>query len=86
MQDKYYTYVLYSETYDKIYIGYTSDINKRLESHNSTINKGWTRKYQPWKLVYFEECDTKIEAMTREKALKSFKGREFIRNQILKAK
>ena len=86
MANRYYTYVIYSKTYNKIYIGYTSDLNNRIEGHNSQNNKGWTRSFQPWEIVHFEEFITKSEAMIREKELKSYKGREFIRNQILKLK
>lgn len=80
--EKYYTYVLYSVNYDKIYIGYTSNIEKRLYFHNLGI-KGWTAKFTPWELIYSENFPTKPEAMKREKELKSFKGREFIRKKIL---
>ncbi|HEX38292.1 MAG TPA: GIY-YIG nuclease family protein, partial [Candidatus Cloacimonetes bacterium] len=47
---KYYTYVLYSKQFDKIYIGYTSNLNQRLYFHNQGIT-GWTAKYIPWELV-----------------------------------
>lgn len=72
-------YVLYSETYDKIYVGYSSNIEERLKSHNELATKGWTVKYRPWQLFYTEVFDTKAEAMKREKQLKSAKGREFIK-------
>ena len=84
MAEKLYTYVIYSKAYNKIYIGYSSDLSKRIESHNSQNNRGWTRSFQPWEIVHFEEFNTKSEAMSREKELKSYKGREFIRNHILK--
>ncbi|MFO7825668.1 MAG: GIY-YIG nuclease family protein [Cyclobacterium sp.] len=45
-------YALYSEKFDKIYIGFTSDLQKRLISHNELGTKGWTIKFRPWKLVY----------------------------------
>jgi len=45
-------------------------------------DKGYTKKYRPWKVVYTEELNTKTEAMKREKQLKSAKGREFIWNLI----
>lgn len=77
-------YVLYSKTYDKLYIGYTSNIQQRLLSHNLLATKGWTIKYRPWQLIYTEEFNSKTEAIDREKQLKSGKGREFIRNKILK--
>jgi len=37
-------YVLYSDDYDKIYIGYTSNLKQRLLSHNKLGKKGWTIK------------------------------------------
>ncbi len=75
-------YVLYSDSFKKIYIGFTSDLRARIESHNSLSDKGYTKKYRPWKVIHFEEFTTKPEAMKREKQLKSAKGREFIWNQI----
>jgi putative endonuclease len=69
-------YVLYSPAYNKIYIGYTSDIQNRLLSHNVLSTKGYTVKYRPWELFYFEEFQTKPSAIKREKELKSAKGRE----------
>ena len=75
-------YVLHSQRFDKIYIGYTSDIEKRLFAHNHPSNKGWTKSFQPWEIIYSEEFETKEEAMDREKQLKSYRGREFIRKHI----
>ena len=70
-------YALYSEKHDKIYIGMTSDIGKRLFAHNN-LPKGWTAKFRPWKLVHSEKFDLKSKALEREKQLKAAKGREFI--------
>ncbi|MBD3628651.1 GIY-YIG nuclease family protein [Cyclobacterium sp.] len=77
-------YALYSEKYDKIYIGFTSNLQKRLISHNELGKKGWTIKFRPWKVIHTEEFESKKEAMDREKYLKTGIGREFIRNLILK--
>jgi putative endonuclease len=71
-------YALYSRVYDKIYIGFTSDIKNRLMAHNHPDNKGWTKSFQPWEIAYTEEFEIKSEAMNREKQLKSSKGRIFI--------
>jgi len=71
-------YVLYSPSYNKIYIGFTSDLENRLRSHNIFASKGWTVKYRPWILIYTEIFETKTEAMKREKQLKSAKGRNYI--------
>ena len=75
-------YVLYSEKYNKIYIGYTSNIEQRLLSHNELETKGYTLRYRPWKLIYTEVFSEKSEAMKREKQLKTAKGREFIWNLV----
>ncbi|MEQ1587896.1 MAG: GIY-YIG nuclease family protein [Cyclobacteriaceae bacterium] len=78
----YTVYALYSETYQKIYIGYTSDLEARIASHNSFSEKGYTKKYRPWRVILKEEFVSKTDAMKREKQLKSAKGREFIWNLI----
>ena len=71
-------YVLYSPEYQKIYIGFTSNLGARLIHHNEKGIKGWTIKYRPWNLIYKEEFESKSGAMNREKELKSGKGRKFI--------
>jgi putative endonuclease len=75
-------YVLYSEKFNKIYIGYTNNLEQRVLSHNELGKKGWTMKFRPWQLIHNEKFDKKGEAMIREKELKSAKGREFIRSLI----
>jgi len=75
-------YVLYSDSFQKIYIGGSSDLKSRIESHNSLNDKGYTKRYRPWKVVYTEEFNAKAEAMKRERQLKSAKGREFVWNLI----
>ena len=71
-------YVLYSAGHNKIYIGFTSNLNQRLLSHNQLATKGWTIRYRPWELIYTEAFAVKADAMLREKQLKSAKGRSFI--------
>ncbi|MFD3275113.1 GIY-YIG nuclease family protein [Aquirufa echingensis] len=61
------TYVLYSATFDKIYIGYTSDLISRFHSHNSLAKSGYTIRFRPWKVIYVEFFDIKSDAMKREK-------------------
>ena len=75
-------YALYSSNYDKLYIGFTTNVEQRLISHNRLARKGYTVKYRPWVLIYSEEFDDKKSAMKREKELKSHKGRNFIRSMI----
>ena len=79
-------YILYSYNYDKIYIGYTSDIEQRLLSHNVFAKKGWTVKFRPWTLIYTETFEDKKSAMLREKQLKTAQGREFAWKKVAEYK
>ena len=75
-------YILYSKKYNKIYIGYTSNLIVRFHSHNSLGIKGWTKKYRPWIVVYVEFFNSKQDAMQREKKLKQANSRSKIRTWI----
>ena len=79
-------YVLYSATYNKIYVGYTSDLENRLLSHNVLATKGYTIKYRPWEVLYTESFELKEDALKREKELKSSRGRTFIWETIDKSR
>lgn len=81
--NEFVVYILYSSSNNKLYIGYTSDLIARFHSHNRLANKGWTMRYRPWIVVHVEFYKTKKEALAREKFLKSGKGREYIKTQIM---
>jgi putative endonuclease len=78
----YTVFVLYSSQFDKIYVGFTNNLDNRFKSHNELGNKGWTIKFRPWVIIHTENFDTKSDAMRREKQLKSAMGRTFIRELI----
>ena len=82
MIDMYIVYVLYSRNHDKLYIGYTSNLSNRMESHNET-GRGYTKRYRPWVVIYTEEYSDRSEAMKREKELKGGQGRSWIRSNLL---
>jgi putative endonuclease len=84
LMETFYTYVLYSKHHDKIYIGFTSDLETRFVSHNQLAKKGYTVKYRPWQIIHKEEFFTKTDAMKREKELKSANGRLFVHDLIKK--
>ena len=71
-------YALFSPSHNKIYIGFTSDIDNRMRSHNEFAKKGFSAKYRPWEIVFTETFNAKSEAMEREKQLKSARGRVFV--------
>lgn len=69
----YFTYVLYSTSADRLYIGQTDDLPFRLWRHNTRQVQS-TKAYTPWTLVYVEVFSTRSEAMRRERELKSHLG------------
>ncbi len=77
----YYTYVLQSEKDGSYYIGFTSQLQKRIRQHNSGKST-YTSKHRPYKLVYREKFDTKEEAVEREKYFKTTKDREYFLGKI----
>ena len=80
---KYFVYAIYNRQNDKIYIGQTKDINLRLRLHNEKIFKGYTARYTGvWEVVYREECSDRQAALVREKQLKSYQGRKYIKGLI----
>ena len=68
----YYVYILENEQ-GAHYVGYTSDLFKRIKGHNSSKSR-WTRKKGPWHLVYKEEFATKKDVFLRERQIKNYKG------------
>lgn len=78
---KYYTYILKSSKTNKHYIGYTYNLESRLEKHNSGNSKS-TKSGIPWHMVYFEEYDSKSDAIKRENEIKRKKSKIYIENLI----
>ena len=78
----YYTYILKSISSERYYIGQTSDLVLRLKRHNENLVKS-TKNRGPWEIVYFEEYETRSEAMQRERYLKSLKSRKSIEELFL---
>ena len=65
-----YTYILKCAD-NTLYCGWTNDLEKRLAAHNAGTAAKYTRTRRPVKLVYYEEFETKQEAMSREFHIKS---------------
>ena len=77
----FYTYVLLSEKDDKFYVGFTKDLKLRIEQHNKGLVKS-TRDRKPLKLIYYEACLSQTDATKREKYLKSYHGKMFIKRRL----
>jgi len=65
----YYIYLLESLQNRRVYIGYTDDLKRRVQTHNSGKVLS-TKAYRPWRLVYAEIYTSKMDAINREKGLK----------------
>ncbi len=78
---KFFVYCLYSDTFDRIYIGQTDNIERRFKQHSSGYVLS-TKKFLPYRIIYSEEVPDRASAFRREKELKVTKGRKFLRTFI----
>ena len=77
----YYTYVLHSEHDSNFYVGFTKDLKLRFDRHNKGLVES-TKDRRPLRLIYYEACLDQNDATKREKYLKSFHGKMFIRKRL----
>lgn len=77
----YYVYVLQSEKDNLLYTGFTNDLTRRVEEHNAGFQIS-TKNRRPLRLIYYEWCLGKEDALAREKYLKSGMGKKFLRSRM----
>ena len=77
----YYVYILQSLNNNSFYIGYTSDLKKRIKDHNSGESKA-TKPFRPYRLIFYEAFLNRIDAKNREVYLKGGYGRKTIRSML----
>jgi len=65
----FYVYVIKSKKDKKLYTGYTNDLKRRFNEHNSGFNRS-TKGRGPFELIYYEAYKAKQDAVHREKMLK----------------
>ena len=70
-----YTYILKCKD-DSLYTGWTNDLKKRITSHNAGKGAKYTKARRPVELVYYEEFQTREEAMKREYAITQLSRKE----------
>ena len=77
----YYIYILKSLKDGNLYIGYTSDLKRRLEEHNlGKVDS--TKNRLPVKLIYFEGCINQQDATHREKYLITSWGKRYLKERM----
>ncbi len=75
----FYVYLLESrDNPDKHYIGYSTDLKKRIERHNKRLVRS-TRTYSPWNIIFYEAYLSRFDAKRREKYLKTSPGRKALK-------
>ncbi len=81
----YFVYVIHNKESGKFYIGQTKDLDKRIEYHNNKeFRKSYTSQFAgSWKVIYKEAYPDRISVLRREKQLKSFQGRQFVKTKLL---
>ena len=83
MEDTFFVYAIVSEKDNRIYVGFSSDFEKRLKEHNAGRTKS-TKGFRPWKPLYNEVIKGRIEARNKEKYYKSGIGKEFLKSLLIK--
>ncbi len=77
----YCVYIIYSVDFKRYYVGLSSNVSQRLETHNLGVVKS-TKAFCPWKIIHTEIFETRIEARKREKYFKSAAGRRWRKNNL----
>lgn len=76
----FYVYVI-SNKENKLYIGCSKDLRKRIKEHNLGINFS-TKPFRPWELIYYEACKNIADAKRREKYLKTNQGSRLLKSRL----
>ena len=76
--NKNFTYIVECSDHT-LYTGWTNDLEKRIEAHNTGKGAKYTKTRRPVRLVYFETFATKEEAMSREYHIKRMSRQERIK-------
>ena len=77
----FYTYVLKSNKDGKLYTGSAKNLQLRFGQHIKGEVRS-TKYRRPLKIIYYEACVKEDDARRREKVLKSYRGKMFIRNRL----
>ena len=77
----YYTYVLRSFKDNQYYTGFTKDLKQRFEQHQKGRIDS-TKDRRPLELIYYEACLDQNDATKREKYLKTYNGKMFLKKRL----
>jgi len=76
----YHTYILFSPSLQKHYVGSTGNLVNRLRDHNTGRSR-YTAKGKPWNLVYSKEFQNHTEALQLENKIKRRGASRYLEDQ-----
>ena len=77
-----YVHVIKSLKNERLYVGSTNDIKRRLKEHNDGVGGKYTKDNRPFKLVFYEAFLNKKDAMKDELFFKTGYGREVLKTKL----
>ena len=81
MDRNYYVYLISNWNNKVVYIGVTNDLVRRIYEHKNKLVDGFSKKYNLNKLIYFEQTNDVLAAITREKEIKKWRREK--KNQLV---
>ncbi len=81
LPEKYYIYILLSSHDGRFYVGYTTDLKRRLTEHSKGLVTS-TKFRRPFKLIHYEYFINEMDAKARERFLKSGFGRKQLKESL----
>ena len=76
----YFVYILQSEKINRFYIGYTSNLDLRMQFHENAESRKYTYNADDWTLFFSIACESKTQALAIEKHIKAMKSKVYIEN------
>ena len=73
-------YILYSVNINKFYIGFSQNLNLRLEFHHNSESRKFTAKAKDWELFFIIDCTSKAQGLCIESHIKKMKSKKYIEN------
>ena len=77
----YFAYIIESESTQRWYYGSTSDLERRLDGHNTGLNVS-TKNRGPWKFIFIRPFETEKEARDFEFYLKNSRNKDFVKRKF----
>ena len=73
----FYTYIIYSGSLDRYYVGSCESLEKRLHDHQ-VGHSNYTKQGKPWILKWSKSFDSRQQAVAEERRIKAKKSRKYI--------